>query len=87
MSICMCTGNCPIREYCYRYMKEPNPYGQTLSHLEDVCIPDNYSGFVPYDKNIKKEDNIEKDNKEISYTLDDFIMDEMKKVNKLNEII
>ena len=37
--LCMCTGDCPISEYCYRYMATPNPYGQSFSNLEDICIP------------------------------------------------
>lgn len=73
MSICMCTGNCPIKEYCYRYMKEPNQYGQTFSSLESVCIPDDYSEFIPYERNIKKEE------RKISYTLEDFILDKIRK--------
>ena len=77
MSICKCTGNCPISEYCYRYMKELNIYGQTYSCLENNCIPNNYSDFIPYEKNIRE--------KEIIYGLDDFIMDEINKaMNKTN---
>ena len=49
--ICMCTGNCPISEYCYRYMANPNPYGQTYSNLEDVCIPNDYAELIPYKNN------------------------------------
>lgn len=27
--ICMCRGvNCPLKEDCYRYTREPNPYRQ-----------------------------------------------------------
>lgn len=66
--ICMCTGNCPVSENCYRYMAEPNKYGQTYSSLEDVCLS-NYSELIPYEN---------KENK-ISYTLEDFIMDEIHK--------
>ena len=67
--ICMCTGNCPVSENCYRYMAEPNKYGQTYSSLEDVCLSNNYSELIPYEN---------KENK-ISYTLEDFIMDEIRK--------
>ena len=72
--ICMCTGDCPISEYCYRYMAEPNLYYQTYSTLEDVCIPNNYSEFIPYEKNIGKE-NIKKNR----YTLEEYIFEQMKK--------
>ena len=72
--ICMCTGNCPVSENCYRYMAEPNKYGQTYSSLEDICLPNNYSELIPYE---------EKD--VVDYTLDDFIMDEInKKKNETN---
>lgn len=72
--ICMCTGNCPIKEYCYRYMAEYDPYWQTFSSLESVCIPNDYSELIPYKKGIQKEDE-----KKISYTLENFIMDEILK--------
>lgn len=72
MDICMCTGNCPRKENCLRYMGKPDPYGQTYSLLEEVCIPNDYAAFIPYEKNINKKQTI-------SYTLDDFIMDEMRK--------
>ena len=73
--IAMCTGNCPVKENCYRYMAEPNKYGQTYSSLENVCLPNNYSELIPYET---KE-------KEISYTLEDFIMNEInKKKSKTN---
>ena len=52
MDICMCTGNCPISEYCYRYMAKADPYGQTYSCLEDICIPNDYEEFIPYKKGI-----------------------------------
>ena len=52
--ICMCTGDCPISEYCYRYMADPDLYCQTFSSLESICIPNNYSEFIPYEKNIQK---------------------------------
>lgn len=50
--ICMCTGDCPISDNCYRYTAKPNQYGQTYSCLEDVCIPNDYSEFIPDEKNI-----------------------------------
>ena len=76
--LCMCTGNCPIKEYCLRYMVKPNPYGQTYSCLESVCIPNDYNDFIPYDESIRKEE------KRISYTLEDFIMDKIRKKNETN---
>lgn len=52
--ICMCTGDCPVKEYCYRYMAEPNKYGQSYSKLESVCIPNGYSELIFYKKSIDK---------------------------------
>ena len=72
--ITMCTGNCPIREYCYRYMATPNSYGQSFSNLESVCIPNGYAELIPYKNNIKKDD--EKINE---YSLEDFILEELNK--------
>ena len=72
--LCMCTGDCPISEYCYRYMATPNPYGQTFSNLEDVCLPNGYSELIPYRKTIKEE-------KPISYTLEEFILEQVRKKN------
>lgn len=74
--ICLCTGNCPIKEYCYRYMAEPNKYWQTYSALESVCIPNNYAELIPYQNNIKEDEN-----KYINYTLEDFILNEIRKKN------
>lgn len=56
--ICMCTGNCPIREYCYRYTAVANPYGQTFSQLEEVCFSDQnkYNAFIPDTKRIKEDE-------------------------------
>lgn len=45
--LCMCTGNCDKKEECYRYMATPDPYGQTFSSLEEVCIPNNYAELIP----------------------------------------
>lgn len=69
MDITMCTGNCPISDNCYRYMTNPDSYGQTYSCLEDICIPNNYSMLIPYE--IKQN--------KINYTLEDFILDEIYK--------
>lgn len=69
--ITLCTGNCPIKEHCYRYMAEPNKYGQSYSSLEDVCLPNNYSELIPYEE---KEGMV-------NYTLDDFIIDEINKTH------
>lgn len=73
--ITMCTGNCPVKENCYRYMAKPNPYGQSFSMLEEVCIPEGYSELIPYRNNIIKEEK----SKEIDYTLDDFLLEEIHK--------
>lgn len=69
--ITMCTGNCPVKENCYRYMAEPNKYGQTYSSLEDICLANGYSELIPYED--KEDENV------ISYTLDNFIIDEIFK--------
>ena len=69
MDITMCTGNCPIKENCYRYMAKPNDYWQTYSSLEDICLPNDYSELIPYEENERR----------INYTLNDFIMDEIRK--------
>jgi len=68
--ICMCTGNCPISDKCYRYTATANPYGQTYSCLEDVCIPENYAEFIPDERVIKFD---------IDYTLEDFLLEEIHK--------
>lgn len=52
--ITMCTGDCPISDSCYRFTAKPNPYGQSYSYLESVCIPNNYSEFIP-NKTIKED--------------------------------
>lgn len=67
--ITMCTGNCHMKENCYRYMASPDDYWQTYSSLEDICLSNNYSELIPYEK--RKE--------RINYTLNDFIMDEIRK--------
>lgn len=57
--ICMCTGNCPISDYCYRYTAIPNRYWQSYSCLEEVCLSneDNkYSEFIPDNKRIKEDE-------------------------------
>ena len=72
--ITMCTGNCPIKEYCYRYMATPNPYGQSFSNLEDVCIPNDYAELIPYRNKIKQDDE-----KIEGYSLEDFILNEINK--------
>ena len=59
--ICMCTGCCPISEYCYRYTAVANPYGQTYSHLEEVCLSseeNKYSEFIPDKRKIKEGENL-----------------------------
>lgn len=78
--ICMCTGNCPISEYCYRYMATPNPYGQTYSNLEDVCIPNEYSELIPYRNSIKTDEEIL-----ASYTLRDFVLAKINRNNETNQ--
>ena len=64
--ITMCTGNCPVKEKCYRYMVKPNKDWQTYSSLENICIPNGYSEMIPYYH--KKDD----------YTLNDFIADQIR---------
>lgn len=76
----MCTGNCPVKENCYRYMATPNPYGQTFSILEPVCLPNGYSELIPYKTNIQKE---EKD-REIDYNFADILLAEIHKLNETN---
>ena len=80
MDICMCTGNCPVNEYCLRYMGTPNPYGQSYSMLEPVCLPDGYAEFIPYKYNIKKEEN----EREVDYSFADILLAEMHKLNDTN---
>jgi hypothetical protein len=77
--ICMCTGNCPVSEYCYRYMATPNPYGQTYSNLEDVCIPNGYSELIPYRNSIKQDDE------KTIYTLEEFVLDRINKKNNATD--
>lgn len=73
--ITMCTGNCPVKENCYRYMATPNDYWQTYSSLEDICLANNYSELIPYEEKERR----------INYTLNDFIMNEInKKKNETN---
>ena len=67
MDLCMCSGKCPISEYCLRYMGEANPYYQTYSALESVCIPNNYAEWIPYDETINH-----------SFILNDFTLNEIK---------
>ena len=74
--ITMCTGNCPVNEYCYRYMAEADPYWQSYSMLEEVCIPYGYSEIIPYKKRIKEDE----DSNSIDYTLDDFLLAEIHKI-------
>ena len=78
--LCMCAGNCPVSTYCYRYMAEPNPYGQTYSALEEVCIPNDYSEIIPYKYNIQKEEN----EREFDYSFADILLAEMHKLDKTN---
>lgn len=73
--ICMCTGKCPVNEYCLRYMGTPNTYTQTYSCLESECIPNDYGLYIPYNKSIN-EDEIKSN---INYTLDDFLLEEIHK--------
>ena len=75
----MCTGNCPMKEKCYRYMAKPNRYGQSYSCLEDICIPNDYQEFIPYDNPLDKTKECK-----TTYTLHDFIFDEIQKKRKTN---
>ena len=78
--ITMCTGNCPVKENCYRYMATPNPYGQSYSYLESECIPNDYSELIPYKRNIRKEET----ERNIDYTLYDFLLEEIHKMEETN---
>ena len=78
--ITMCTGNCPVKENCYRYMATPNPYGQSYSMLEEVCLPNGYSELIPYRQNIQKEENERK----VDYTFADILLEEIHKLNETN---
>ena len=73
--ISMCTGKCVISDYCYRYTAKPNPYGQTYSFLEEVCVPNDYKEFIPDEKRIKEdEERLSLDNvllKEIHKLMDE----------------
>ena len=73
--ISMCTGNCPISDYCYRHTATPNPYWQTYSRLEEVCLSSEkhkYKEFIPDEKRIKEdEDNL---------SFDDILLAEIHKV-------
>ena len=60
--ITMCTGNCPVKEYCYRFMAKADPYWQSYSALEEICIPNEYSEMIPYNKGIKERENCKKSN-------------------------
>ena len=73
--ITMCTGNCPVKEYCYRFMAKADPYWQSYSALEEICIPNEYSEMIPYNKGIKEDEERNK----INYTLDDFLLEEIHK--------
>ena len=78
--ICMCTGNCPVNENCYRYMAKPNPYGQTYSMLEPVCMSEGYSELIPYRENIKKEEK----SREVDYNFADILLAEIHKLEETN---
>ena len=78
--ITMCTGNCPVKENCYRYMAIPNPYGQSYSMLEPVCLPDGYSELIPYKNNIHKEENERK----VDYAFADVLLAEIHKLDETN---
>ena len=79
--ITLCTGNCPVKENCYRYMATPNPYGQTYSMLEAVCLSNGeYSELIPYrDKIIKEEKE-----REVDYTFADILLAEIHKLEETN---
>lgn len=49
--ISLCTGNCPISDLCMRYM---NDSSVTRTKLEDICIPNDYKEWIPYDYNIQR---------------------------------
>lgn len=73
--ICMCTGNCPISDYCYRYTAIPNRYWQSYSCLEEVCLSNEenkYSEFIPDNKRIKEDEE--------NSTFDDILLAEIHKL-------
>lgn len=77
--ISKCTGNCPISDYCYRYTAVANPYGQTYSRLEEVCLSNEenkYSDFIPDEKRIKE------DKENLSF--DDILLAEIHKAMNRN---
>ena len=77
ISLCICTGSCPISDYCYRNTAVANPYGQTYSYLEEVCLSseeNKYSEFIPDRRKIKE---LEKD-KEKSFN--DILLAEIHKL-------
>ena len=72
--ITMCTGRCPISDYCYRHTATPNPYWQSYSCLEEVCLSNEknkYSEFIPDEKKIKED-------KDLSF--DDILLAEIHKL-------
>jgi hypothetical protein len=80
MDITMCTGRCPVKENCLRYMGKPNPYWQSYSALESVCLSDGYSELIPYKPNIKKEEK----EREVDYTFADILLAEIHKLDDTN---
>lgn len=54
----LCTGNCPISEYCSRHIASSN--GETRSSLEGVCLPNNYSELIPYNMILHTKSNNKK---------------------------
>ena len=52
MNIALCTGNCPISDLCLRYMQQTSE--NTRTNIEDICIPNNYIEFRPYEENIQR---------------------------------
>jgi hypothetical protein len=61
-------------------MATPNPYGQTYSSLEPVCLPNGYSELIPYKNNIIKKEK----EREIDYTFADILLAEIHKLEDTN---
>lgn len=74
--VCLCTGNCPVNEYCYRYTLKDDNNENTYSMLEEVCIPNGYSEMVLDENRIKKEDKAE-ELKKMNYVLESLLLEEL----------
>lgn len=79
--ITMCTGYCPVKENCYRYMATQNQRWQTYSALEEVCLSNgSYSELIPYRNNIKKEEK----EREVDYSFANILLAEIHRLEETN---